>query len=63
MGLENRIEAGFRAASTRGSVNDPGHVFWYETPSKSLSVPMQPPIRIRRDASALKHGASSPSFF
>ena len=62
MGLENRIEAGFRAASSRASDSDPGQVFWYETPSKSLSVAKQPPIAIRSDASALKHCVSSASF-
>ena len=42
-----------------GSV--PGQTFWYETPSKSLSVAMQPPIGTRVEKAALKHPSSSPS--
>jgi hypothetical protein len=40
----------------------PGQLWgWYETPSKSTSVPMQPPIGTSSESSALKQGASSSS--
>src|SRR5258706_3162971 len=62
VGLVNRIDAGLTAASSAAFESEPGQVFWYETPSKSLSVAMQPPTWIRSDASALKQPASSPYF-
>src|SRR5262245_25939528 len=55
------MERGWNRASCTGSDTEPGHVFWYDTPSKSLSVPIQPPTRIRSEASALKQPTSSPS--
>ena len=42
-----------------GSV--PGQTFWYETPSKSLSVPMHPPIGTSSEKAGEKQPRSSPS--
>ena len=61
VGLENRIDRGWSAASRDVFVNVPGQVVWYEAPSKSLSVAKHPPTCTRSDALALKQFVSSPS--
>src|SRR4051812_1722041 len=60
LGLVNSTDCGLNAASCV-ALFEPGQVFWYETPSKSLSVPRQPLILTRRLWSGVKHGASSAS--
>src|SRR6266511_5414145 len=41
--------------------SDLGHTGWYETPSKSLSVAMHPPICTSSENDGLKQKLSSPS--
>src|SRR4029078_6791386 len=62
VGLVNRIDAGWIAAASAAFVMEAGHVFWQETPSKSVSVAMQPPTWTRSESSGLKQDESSPSF-
>jgi hypothetical protein len=60
-GLVNTTELGWYFTSCPRFGFVPGHSGWYETPSKSLSVAMQPVIGTRSESAALKQPSSSPS--
>src|SRR6188472_1863484 len=63
MGLVNTNDSACNWWSTLGSADVPGQSGWYDVPSKSKSVKMQPPIWTSSDASGLKQLLSSSSFF
>jgi hypothetical protein len=60
-GLVNVIALGWYFVSCPRLGSVPAHTGWYETPSKSLSVPMHPPIGTNSEKAALKQPTSSPS--
>ena len=57
----NVIGVGWYFASCPRFGSVPGHTRWYGTPSKSLSVAIQPPIGTNSEKAALKQPSSSPS--
>src|SRR4029077_3861366 len=56
------MEVGWNAASWSALEPDPGQTGWYGTPSKSTSVPKQPPTLTRVDWNGgMKGGAKQPT--